>query len=72
MKNVVSSKKMGHLKNFKRENFKYDNNDVTEAKLNKKNTIPAPTNCKVLIGEETPKSTTRHQNLKYVFENTNI
>ena len=72
MKNVVSSKKMGHLKNFKLENFKYDNNDVTKAKLNKKNTIPAPMNCKVLTGEETPKSTTRYQNLKYVFENTNI
>ena len=52
MKNVVSSKKMGHLKNFKLENFRYDNNDVTKAKLNKKNTIPAPMNCKVLTGEE--------------------
>ena len=39
MKNVVSSKKMGHLKILKLENFKYDNNDMNAGKVNKQNSI---------------------------------
>ena len=60
MKKVVSSKKMDHSKNLKPENFKYHNNDLNTAKVNKK------------ISSIPPKSTTGNANMKSFFENANI